>query len=183
MRKEIEVKARAKDLESIAKKLADLGCQLSEPVTQKDSIFVTSDYGAFEEFHPGKNLLRIRESKGKYLFTIKQPQSNELDALEHETEILDPQEMREAILMMGFEERCKVNKTRRKGNINGWEVCLDEVEGIGSFVEIEKITDEENAEAVQKELFDFLQSLGVDSNDRVTSGYDTLVYLSQKERS
>lgn len=182
MRKEIEVKAKIADLEEIAKKLVDLGCKIGEPVEQHDTIFVASDYGAFEEFHPGKNLLRIRESKGKYLFTIKQPQVNELDAIEHETEILDPEEMKEAILLMGLEERCKVNKIRRKANINGWEICLDQVEGLGSFVEVEKIAEEANAEAVQEELFQFLETLGVNRSDRITSGYDTLVYLKNNPK-
>lgn len=182
MRKEIEVKARVGDMEAITRKLVEFDCKIGEPVEQRDTIFVASDYGAFEEFHPGKNLLRIRESKGKYLFTIKQPQVNELDAIEHETEILDPKEMREAILLMGLEERCRVNKVRRKANYNGWEICLDEVEGLGSFIEVEKIAEDEDAEVIQEELFKFLETLGVKRSDRVTSGYDTLVYLKNNPR-
>jgi adenylate cyclase class 2 len=180
MRKEIEVKARVADFDEIARRLSELGCVLSEPVTQHDTIFVDAHYGPFEEFQPGKNLLRIRKSKGKFLFTIKQPQSNEQDAIEYESEVLEPEEMKQAILLMGYHEACQVNKTRRKGNHNDWEICLDSVEGLGSFIEVEKIADDPDVQAVQAELFEFLTTLGVKPEDRVTQGYDTRVYLSKK---
>lgn len=180
MRKEIEVKARVSNLDEIAHKLRELGCVLSDQETQHDTVFVDADYGAFEKFWPGKNLLRIRKTNGKFLFTVKQPQSNELDSIEHETEIHDPMEMREVLLLMGYHEAVQVHKTRRKTKYNGWEICLDEVEGLGSFIEVEKIADEADAEEVQNELFAFLQSLGIKLGDKVTSGYDTLVHLSKK---
>lgn len=180
MRKEIEVKARIQDLDIIKQKLVALGCVFTEPVTQHDTIFVDSNYGAFDEFQPDKNLLRIRESNGKYIFTIKQPKSNEQDALEHETEISDPKEMREAILLMGYHEEARVHKTRQKSRYQNWEICLDQVEGLGAFIEVEEITDQDAVEEIQNKLFEFVQTLGVLPEDRVTQGYDTMVYIKNK---
>ena len=177
MRKEIEVKARAEDLKLIGRNLEKIGCVLSKPLTQRDIIFVVANYGNFTEFQPGKNILRIRESGGKFLLTLKQPQSNELDCIEHETEIADPDEMKRVLLLMGYQEIVRVNKTRIKTNHNGWEICLDELEGLGSFIEVEKIAEEENAEAIQNELFGFLKTLGIKKENRITHGYDTMVYL------
>ncbi|MBI2023449.1 class IV adenylate cyclase [Candidatus Giovannonibacteria bacterium] len=180
MRKEIEVKAKIENMQEISKKLVVLGCVLSEPIMQNDKTFVDTDYGEYDKFQPGKNILRIRESNEKFLFTIKQPQSNELDAIEYETEILDPKEFERALGLMGYKSAVVINKTRRKAKFNDFEICLDEVKGLGSFIEVEKITEDENAEKVQNELFGFLKNLGLDEKDRVFHGYDTLVYLLQR---
>lgn len=179
MRKEIEVKARVLDLTILTKKLEDLGVTLSEPVVQNDETFVDVNYGDYAQFQPGKNLLRIREEGGKFIFTIKQPQSNQLDAIERETEITDPQEFRESLLLMGYKPVVKINKVRRKAKYKDFEICLDEVKELGNFVEVEKITDDVKAEEVQEELFQFLESLGIKREDRILDGYDTLIYLKQ----
>jgi len=60
-------------------------------------------------------------------------------------------------------------------------ICLDEVEGLGSFIEVEK-TSAEDGEAIQEELFNFLESLGVKREDRVFKGYDTLKYDSINQK-
>lgn len=178
MKKEIEVKAKAGNLKEIKTKLEALGCTFTEPIVQEDVIFVNYS-GDFSDFKPGQNFLRIRKAKGKILFTLKQSVKNELDSIEKETEIADAEEMRGAIELMGYHEAVQVHKTRTKTKHNGWEICLDEVKGLGSFIEVESITDED-ADKVQEELFAFLQTLGVSRDDRVLNGYDTLVYLKNK---
>ena len=179
MKKEIEVKARVADLTELTRKLEALGISLSEPIIQNDETFTDENYGDYDKFQPGKNVLRIRENNGKFIFTLKQPQSNELDCLEREIEITDPKEFREALLLMGYKPAVEIHKVRRKAKYKDYEICLDEVKGLGSFAEVEKITDDENADEVQNELFEFLESFGVKREDRVTNGYDTLIYLKQ----
>lgn len=179
-RKEIEVKARLSDLKGFCSHLRKLGVELSDPVIQNDVTFVDANYGAYDEFQAGKNILRIREHNGNYLFTLKQPQHNELDCIEHETEVADPQELRKALALMGYHPVVEIHKIRRKAKYKEYEICVDEVQGLGSFVEVEKITDTENADVVQEALFTFLESLGVPREARVTRGYDTMVYLKQK---
>ncbi len=183
MRKEIEVKAKVASLNEVEEKLKVLGCIFSDATFQNDVTFVDENYGDYAKFQPRKNILRIRTSEGKYLFTIKQPQNNEMDAIEHETEISDPQEFKEALNLMGYKKVVEIRKTRKKAKYRDYEICLDEVEELGSFVEVEKITDEENSEAIQQELFDFLVSIEVDPKDRVFQGYDTLIYLSRKNEN
>src|SRR5688572_22737341 len=138
MRKEIEIKARVADMYALITKLEQLGCTISAPVTQHDTIFVAQDYGDFGEFHSGENILRVREQGDTSFFTIKQPDLNEFDSIEHEVEVSDPEEMRNAIRLMGYEEQAQVRKTRRKAHYDQWEICLDEVKDLGSFIELEE---------------------------------------------
>jgi adenylate cyclase class 2 len=183
MRKEIEVKARVSDLEGLARKLEALGCTFSEPVYQHDVAYVDESYGDFGAFHPGKNLLRIRESRGKHIFTIKQPQSNELDRIEYETEIEDPEALKKTLELMGYHPVIGLHKTRRFATHQNWTISLDKIDELGTFVELEAITNEANAEKVQDEMWGFLKSFDIPESDRVTKGYDTLAYLKRKGKS
>lgn len=179
MRQEIEVKAKVSDLNRLASQLEAKGCELSEPIVQHDEVFInfTTPY---DQMSSGSNFLRIRQGNGKILFTIKQPQVTELDCLEHEVEISDAEEMRQAILLLGYHKAIEVHKTRRKTMCGDYEICLDSVEGLGDFVEVEKITEGEDPEKVQTELFEFLKQFGISEADRVTNGYDTLLYRSKQ---
>jgi adenylate cyclase, class 2 len=179
MRKEIEVKAKVDDLDGLIKNLGNLGIILSESIIQKDETFVDDNYGAYDQFQPGKNALRIRNSNGKFLFTIKQPIANELDCIERETEISDPKEFREALILMGYNPVVRINKTRRKAKYKDYEICVDQVEGLGDFVEMEKLTEDEDPEVVQNEMFALLESFGIKKENRIPHGYDTLVYKKE----
>lgn len=44
-------------------------------------------------------------------------------------------------------------------------LCLDEVEGLGAFIEIEKMTSENDVLAVQEELYLFLENIGITKKD------------------
>jgi adenylate cyclase class 2 len=180
MKKEIEVKAKVKNLEDISQKIISLGSILSEPITQDDAIFVNLT-GSFTDFKRGENFLRIRKNNQKILFTVKQPQKNELDCIEHEVEVSDAEELQNILELMGYHEAVQVHKVRRKAKYKDYEICLDEVRDLGSFIEVEKITDGDG-EKVQEELFLFLESLGVQREDRVVHGYDTLVYLNKNPK-
>lgn len=180
MKREIEVKAKVDDFTKIRDELEKLGCVFSDPIIQEDTIFVNFD-GDFTKFMPDTNFLRIRKMKDKILFTLKQSENNELDCIEKEVEISDAEQFREALELMGYHEAVQVHKTRTKTKYQDMEICLDEVKDLGSFIEVEKIT-EGDGEAVQNELFSFLETLGISKESRVVNGYDTLIYLKNNPR-
>jgi adenylate cyclase class 2 len=175
MKKEIEVKAKVESLHVLKNKLEELGCAFNNPAEQKDTIFVNFD-GDFTKFMPNTNFLRIRETNNKILFTLKRPQSNELDCIEKEIEVSDKEQLKDMLELMGYHEAIQVHKIRTKTQYKDMEICLDDVRGLGTFIEVEKITDGDG-EIVQNELLHFLESLGVSKEDRIVNGYDTLMYL------
>jgi adenylate cyclase, class 2 len=175
--KEIEVKAKIQNFDFLLSKLKELGCNFSEPLIQKDKIFLSNNL-EFPDIILGTPVLRIRESKDNR-FTLKISPENELACFEHEVIVNDSKQMHEILKNIGFHEVVKVNKSRIKCKYNDYKICLDDVEDLGKFVEVEKISDE-NSSKVQKELFKFLESLGVKKEDRVFKGYDTLIYYKDK---
>lgn len=172
--KEIEVKAYLKDLEETIKKLSSLGCILSEPVRQVDTVY-TKIVGNVGEYLKNDHFLRIREkSDGKIIFTVKKPLSKtSLTKSEQEVEVKSAKELEEALFMMGYNRANKVIKLRRTTHFKEFEICIDEVEQLGSFIEIEKIS-EEDVDIVRKELNEFLLSLDISPEDEVSKGYDIM---------
>lgn len=177
MKYETEVKAKVKDFGALMTKLDKLGCVLSEPIFQNDFVFNQKGIDLKDHNH-NTPVLRIREQNGKTIFTVKKDRSGELDCVEKEIEISDRNTLREIIELLGFEQTVEVQKKRREGRYNNYQICLDEVEGLGNFIEVEKMSNEDG-EKVQKELFGFLRKLGVNKKDRILIGYDTLLWLKE----
>ena len=170
---EIEVKAKIHDVQIMRQALERLGVTLSEPVTQNDIVFQSafSPVGPMEK----RPVLRIREQGNVVLFTVKISQSNELDSIEHEVEVSDAKEMHKLLLSLGFTEAVRVKKTRQKAKYQAYEICVDDVEHLGHYIEVEKLAEKADGGKVQDELFRFLKSFGINPADRVQQVYDTLM--------
>ena len=181
--KEVEVKAKLTDREAVMAKLKALGCVFGPATTQRDAVYAEK-VDSLEVFRGNKVFLRIRVvDDSKILFTLKKQMANDLDAIEHEAEVSSKEEMEQALLLMGYKEMIRVNKSRVTTHYNGCEICIDDVEGLGVFIEMEKLTEEGNSEEIQAELFEFLKSLGIKSEDRVFSGYDILALEKLENQS
>jgi adenylate cyclase class 2 len=175
---EIEVKARINTKDAIIQKLASLGCILSDPRIQDDTVYVEQD-GSLATFLSNKVFLRIRvQNDGKVLLTAKQPKTKSAENLikhEYEVTVDSVAEAHGILTLMGYQAAVRVKKVRQTAEYEGYEICLDDIEGLGSFIEIEAIGDEQTAEITQEKLSDFLTSLGIPKEDRVTKGYDILI--------
>ncbi len=172
--KEIEVKARLRNKNSVMKKLEALGCVFSDRITQNDVVY-TEKTGSLKSFLSNKIFLRIRVNNGsKIIFTVKD-RAGALVATEHEVVVDSKEEMRKIILLLGNKEAVRINKTRQTTEYNGCEICIDKVESLGTFIEMEKMTERGDAGKIQEELFTFFLSLGIKQEDRVKKGYDILM--------
>jgi adenylate cyclase class 2 len=159
------------------------GCKLSEPIRQHDLIY--SKAGSTEEWEDSKVghiVMRMRRQDNDSIFNLKQQRSTELDNLEIETKVADADAIHKILEILGYSPQVEVKKIRRKGKVGEYEICLDEVEGLGSFVELEKLTSEDvDPEQVQEELLKTLESFGLSRIDRETRGYDTQIYHLRKK--
>jgi len=181
--REIEVKIRVSDLSALEEKLNGRHCVLSKPIRQHDVIhsFGTSTK-EWDESKEGHVVMRIRREDDHAEFNLKQQRSNELDNLEYETKVDDPEAVHQILLILGYRPQVEVKKIRRKGRLGEYEICLDEVEQLGSFVELEKLVDDNvNPAEIQEDLFTMLESLGLSRKDRETRGYDTQIYQLRKK--
>lgn len=181
--REIEIKLRVNNLEELENKLRDSGLAISKELEQHDTIY-TNDPEIFN--HAGKEghiVMRIRKQNGISLLTLKQQLTYEMDNIEYETEIKDSEIMYNILLKLGWKPEVEVKKKRKKGKLGEYEICLDRVEQLGDFIEIEKMTDDNaDPEKTREELFKELEKFGLSRNQEETKGYDTQIYQLKNKK-
>lgn len=171
---EIEVKYRVLDPTAIAEALALKGIRLSMAVEQDDQAFAPTGW-EYGHSKVGVPFARLRTQDGRHLFTVKRPVDNEMSCVEHETEVADRDAMHAAIVAMGFYPTVRIRKTRRTAGVGEVSVCVDQVAGLGCFLEVEKLVGTgESGREVQRELDEFVQLLGI-AVERTHETYDSLI--------
>jgi adenylate cyclase class 2 len=133
---EYEVKIRVGSLRPLRARLATLGNRPAARLIERDLYFnaPTRDFGRTDE------ALRIRSTEEGTSLTYKGPKLGlaGVKAREELIVTLDPGEaMGEILSRLGFTRTAVVEKTRETYRVEGTIVALDEVKGLGSFVEIE----------------------------------------------
>jgi adenylate cyclase class 2 len=175
--REVEVKFQIRDPEALLAALKTRSIPVGDSVHQDDQAYAPLGW-RFGDDKLGVTFLRLRTTEGRHTFTLKQPAENAQSCIEHETEIADRDQMHQAILAMGFYPTVKIAKTRRTATVGGIEICIDELESVGWFLELERmIPASSSAVRVQRELAEFVADLGVEG-ERISETYDTLVHAA-----
>jgi predicted adenylyl cyclase CyaB len=176
--REIEIKAHLRDREAVMAKLKELGCEVGAPVAQEDVVYVRHS-GSMDEFLGNDLFLRIRATKGETIFTLKYhpdrtQNGNSLSMpLEHELTVSSREQLEAMLALLGFTPALRIYKERRSCHYREWEICLDEVEELGSFIEVEQLAKHnENVEPISHSLTAFLESLGIAPEDIGAKRYD-----------
>ncbi len=159
---EIEIKAYCEDHERIGAALVGMGATFVGTFTERD-LYLKSP---IKDFKKTDEALRIRQTDGGVVLTYKGPRLNGLSKtrIEEEVGVSDYGSLIAILESIGFAGGGSVVKVRRKYALHDIEICLDSVEGLGDFVELEKKgVDREEAE---KELFRIAGELGLDRFER-----------------
>lgn len=168
--REVEIKFQVKDKPALLERLGVLECQLGEAVFQDDLVFERPDAPQ------PRCVLRIRTTEAGSILTLKKDITNELDCLEIETGVADPTATRRLLEELGYRLVVRVKKQRRQGQWEDWAVCLDEVDDLGTFMEVEAMFEDDVGGDLQNDLWQAVtEQLALSGLDRVTSGYDTLL--------
>jgi len=146
---EVEVKARA-DPEAVRRRLGELGATPLGVEEQEDVYYE----------HPCRRMLeadealRLRLSGSRAELTYKGPRSGDgaKSRLELTLRVDDPAAARAILERLGFREAIRVRKRREVYRLGRALVSIDEVEGLGAFVEVEGVS--------EAEALDLLERLG-----------------------
>jgi len=154
---EIEIKAILADPGSIKKLLKQVGA-VAGPVLQETDYYYqhpSRDFGQTNE------ALRLRMTNGQCRVTYKGPRlpGQAKIRLEAETDIGDYAVMNAIFEKLGFRHVGVVEKKRVVFHLEGTTVCLDEVVGLGNYVELEKMG--EDKEVIEQELLALAGRLGI----------------------
>lgn len=176
---EIEVKVKTKDNDEVIRQLEAAGCIFADAIHQ-DDVTYASTKESMDAFMRSKVFVRIRQIMGgDTIFTVKFDDQRHvlgMAAIEHEVKVSSAEELEQMLLLMGFKKIVRVQKMRRKTTYKEYEICVDDVEELGSYMEIEKLADKDaDPRAVHEELVGVLETLGIDLGGRVSKGYDMLM--------
>jgi adenylate cyclase class 2 len=176
--REVEVKYRIADAGAVEAALLRHGIRLGPEIEQDDQAYAPEGW-AYGDDKLGVSFVRLRTVGDVHTFTLKRPSENALSCAEHETAVDDRDAMDAAIVKMGFYPTVRIVKTRRAAHLDGLSVCLDDVVGLGSFLELERLVgDDRPGEDVQREMAEFVTLLGIEA-EQVVETYDSLVRAAQ----
>jgi len=160
---EVEIKARTKNTNGIRKRLDRIGAKFIKKEKQTDRIFGHDRFLDANNMVIEKGLLaRIRTAGKRVVLEFKEV-ARFGGGLEIKSDLNDINAGLELLRKLEFKEAFTVSKIREQYAYNDFSVCLDSVNGLGNFIEIEKmITTQEEKEKARKECLDLLGVLSPD---------------------
>ncbi len=170
--REIEMKFKVYNPEEMYSLLKKKGCLLNASV-QKDTIYVQNLNDT--ESKEGAIFLRVRKTDEKIELTYKRKSSKANEAREIEFGVDSYELANEFLKALGFKEWVQVNKKRTHTKYGDFNLCLDEVERLGTFLEIEILVEKDDDVDYEKRILEVAEELKIDSKAKIDSHYDTMI--------
>lgn len=95
---------------------------------------------------------------------------------EYETEVKDGKVLLELMAQLGYTDVTIIDKIREEYMYLDFEVVIDDVKDLGTFVEIELKKDCEDVKAGHKEIKDFIKILGITKYKELYRGYVSMFW-------
>ncbi len=172
---EVEIKIKAYNPEAVKKKIAELGGKFLALEKQVDIYFN----------HPGRDFgetdeaLRLRQVNGRVELTYKGRKIDNITKSREEITVeVDDLELAKNILVkLGFSPVREVVKEREVYTLGDYLVMVDNVEKLGTYVEIEKKSEGYTAE----ELLKFVESLSLNPKEVERKSYLELLLEAEDD--
>ncbi len=168
---EIEIKARINSIQKIERILIKKGAAFKKEVVESDLYLnhPSRDFARTDE------ALRLRETEGQIYLTYKGPKIDRITKTREEltVRVENWESTLEILRALGFIDVRKIVKKRRYLVLNDYLISLDYLEGLGSFIEVEK-----KQGYNPDKLVLFLKSLGI--KDSETRSYLELMLELKK---
>ena len=170
----IEVESKFKVLGDITQSdlLAILKDQFITSISSKhqiDTVFLLPEQ-VDAPIVPGSKIMRVRDvlnpETGELrlsLMTLKVEGQAKLVSDEYEFAVDDGNAARQMLTALGWQEVVTVDKVRLESKTEDYTICIDEVAGLGLFIELEVLAeDDANANNIQQQMCNFLRNLDID---------------------
>lgn len=167
MQYEIEYKFSIKDIDEFRQKVSELNPEIRKIVTHLDTYYKhpSRDFVATDE------ALRIRQIGSKRWITYKGPRVDSLSKTRRELEYRLVDELptdpgfEQLLTVLGFTPIATVRKRRQEADLiwqdQDCKIDIDEVDGLGTFVELESFASGEEIDKVRDVLSALAERLGL----------------------
>ena len=170
----IEVESKFKVSSNITRDelLAILKSQFITSISSKrqiDTVFLLPEQ-VDAPIVPGSKIMRVRDVLNpetgelrRSLMTLKVEEQTKLASDEYEFAVDDGNAARQMLTALGWQEIVTVDKVRLESKTEDYTICIDEVAGLGLFIELEILTeDDANVKNIQQQMCNFLKNLNID---------------------
>ena len=172
MQLEIEQKFPLADLQQVRQSLESLGASFESPVSQVDSYFRHPN----RDFAKTDEALRLRRVGEENCITYKGPKIDKETKTRREIELaLGPGQKSfdswvGLLEILGFTRVRDISKERTPGIVTWAEgevhLALDQVAGLGTYLELEILADERGLESAKKRVAGLAEKLGLERSER-----------------
>jgi len=156
---EVEIKAKCNDLNSVKRQLIKLKTGPAGTKRQLDQYYNLPH----KDLRGTKTYVRLRKIGSKGIFALHE-NLNIGTTKETEVEVDNVKEFEKILEGLGLTKLGLIDKKREKFILGEFEVCLDKVKGIGSFVEIETQGNTKNWKQKRMKCIELLKKLGLNEN-------------------
>ena len=177
---EVEVKAKIKDFKSLKRELKKIKALKMKEEHQEDIYFNSP----IKDFAKTDEALRIRKISIEHdvytVITYKGPKidNNSKTREEIEISIDDPYKISKLLENLGFKKSHIVIKNREIYELNEYTISLDDVEGLGPYMEIEiGLKDGNDFQPTLDKIYELYAKLGI------VDGFERMSYLELLEKS
>ena len=170
----IEVESKFKISSDITRNelLAILKDQLITPISSRrqiDTVFLLPEQ-VDVPIVPGSKIMRVRDVLNpetgelqQSLMTLKVEGQTKLASDEYEFAVDDGNVARQMLAALDWQEVVTVDKVRLESKTEDYTVCIDEVVGLGLFIELEVLTEDSvDVKNIQQQMYNFLKNLNID---------------------
>lgn len=171
--REIELKFKVDNLTEIINYLESVNCEIGKVIEQNDSIFVKDLEDV--ESKEGSTWLRIRKTDDTIELNYKKQSAKKMESEEIEFEVSSYENANKFLTALGFQKWVEVKKKRRHTKYKNYNICIDQVERLGDFIELEILVEEANNINYEEQLLNLAKELGIDIASRINSHYDTMI--------
>jgi len=168
---EVELKLRA-DVAAVRDRLRDLGASREAAVRQADTYYDAPhrDFAATDEAIRVRRIDDGGETVGRLTYKGPLVDAGSKTREEHETAV-DPDAAARILEALGFTPVATVEKTRESYVLDGYAVVLDDVDGVGEFVEVERAVPESDVDDAREGARALAARLDLDPDDQVRISY------------
>ena len=167
MSRNVEIKARVADLAALEARVQAIADSGPMDIFQDDCFFQSPE---------GRLKLRdFGDGRGELIYYQRPDQSGPKQC-HYEIALTDQPDQLRLVLTLAWGEAGRVRKNRRLYLIGRTRIHLDQVEGLGEFMELEVVlNDEESTACGQQEAEGLMAELGISAVDLVECAYVELI--------